>query len=201
MHDGDVVSGRGVVVYGIDRLPGGADGKWGNYAAFCGEVGVVAATDLALQFEPSVGEAAQSVAGLTVESFTTDWGCGYGFVTSTPDERIALQLQWNGAEPLAAGDIVLPDPSWTANVVVGDFQFINWCDDVIEFYEPFELAASNPAFEISAGTFTMPANDAGTWCSGPVSVVVEGLVVDTPVGEVTFDPIVIENDSFGCFAG
>jgi hypothetical protein len=199
--DGDVVTGHGVAVYGIDQLPGGPDGKWGNYATFCGVEQLVAAMDLGVRFEPARDEAAQMVAGLTVGSFVTNWGCGYGFVTSTGDESVSIRISFEGGEPPSGGEVTLPADGWSAYVEVGDFQFSNWCDDVIEWFEPSDIDGSNQRFEIVAGTFTMPANDAGTWCSGPVSVVVEGLVVDTPAGEATFDPITIGNDSFGCFAG
>jgi hypothetical protein len=200
VRDGEVVSGHGVAMYGIDDLPGGADGKWGNYAAFCGVEQLVAAVDLGLRLEPTADEAAQTIAGLTAGSFVTDWGCGYGFVASTGDELVSIAISYRGGEPPSGGEVTLPADGWSAYVEVGDFQFANWCDDVIEWFEPSDLDESNQEFEITAGTFAVPSS-AEVPCSGPVSVVVEGLVVDTPAGDVAFDPIAIENDSFGCFAG
>lgn len=201
VRDGDVVTGHGVVVYGIEALPGGVDGKLGNYATFCGIDRAVAATDLGVRFEPTPDEAAQMVAGLTTDSFLTDWGCGYGFVSSTGDEFVSIRIWFEGGEPPSGGEVTLPADGWRAFVEVGDFQFSNWCDDIIEWFEPTDLGEVNQRFEIVAGRFTMPDNDATTWCTGPAGIEVDGLVVDTPAGQLAFDPIRIVNDHFGCFAG
>jgi hypothetical protein len=200
VRDGAFVAGHGVVVDGIAQIPGAEYGKWGNYAAFCDIERFVATTDLHLRADLGADEAAQLVASLTAASFTTDWGCGYAFRASTADELVSISIRYLGGEPPAAGAVTLPADDWRAHVEVGDFQFMNWCDDVIDWFESGDLAASNQEFEISAGSFTVPSS-AEVPCSEPVSVVVEGLAVDTPAGEVTFDPITIENDDFGCFAG
>lgn len=197
---GQAIDVTGTIVHDVAELPGGIDGKWANHASFCGRAdGVVVSTELAAAFLPTPEDAATLVAELGGAALTVDWPCGYGFATSSPDERIGLTITPN-TEPPSAGAVSLPDERFDAVVTVGSNLFANNCDDVVEWFEPNREEAAR--FEIVSGEFTYPGAGDGM-CSGggPSVITVTDLVVALPTGDIALDPIEIVNDAPGCFAG
>jgi hypothetical protein len=187
---------------GLTELPGGADGRWGNYAAFCDPTYgyAVVADVLDLAFDPAAVDPDALAAELGASVFDTDYGCGFGFTTGDADGRWALYVEVTTATPPAAGPVSLPDERFDVSVTAGAHLFVNHCDDVAEWFEP----DYTPALEwaVSAGEFTYPETS-GEICAGepPQTITLTGATVDTPAGPVVLDPIEITNTSFGCFAG
>jgi hypothetical protein len=199
--DGSPIETRGGLVAFTD-LPGGPDGKWGNYATFCAptyEVVVVADT-LTLAYDPAGADLAALAAELDSSVFDTDYGCGFGFATGDADGKWALHVDIRTDSPPAAGLVDLPDERFQVTVTAGANLFSNHCDDVMEWFEPSPSEAA--VWDVTAGQFTYPETSA-EWCAGgpPVTITLTDASVDTPAGLVLLDPIEITNTSFGCFAG
>jgi hypothetical protein len=199
--DGERLDIDGVVLYGVGALPGGADGKWGNYLAFCGpDRPVVIAKTLTIAVETDVEAAAAQLASVGAQLFDTDHGCGYGFATGSADDRWALHLDTTGSETINSGTFILPDERFGAYVAVGQHLFANHCDDVDEWFEPDQIVAAR--WPIIAGSFDYPGNDGtGSCTQGSVTTTLSDSVVDIDGTLVELGPITIDNDSFGCFAG
>jgi len=197
------VSGSGALL-GVDDLPGGTDGRWGNYLAYCDPDATAVLVSGALTsatFDPHALDDAELATLVQAAEFDTDWGCGYGFATSTADQRVGLYLTPTTPEPPAAGLVTLPDDRFEANVVVGKNLFVNHCDDVVEWSEPErQVGVSWP---VTSGHFDYPLADPDRRCglAGSVRVILQGAVVTTASGDVPLASLTIENDAFGCFAG
>ncbi len=200
LADGAPISMSGTIIYGADGLPGGADGKWGNHVAFCGmDSGIVIASQLRASTPPTAAEATELMKGLDTSSLVTDWPCGYGFATSSADQRIGLLIYPAGAELPEGGPVTLPDDRFEAFVEIGSNLFSNNCDDVFEWFEPERRSTAK--FEIVSGTFTYP-DAADQACGGPPKTIsFTDVVVALPDGEVTLGTLEITNRSFGCLAG
>lgn len=205
--DGSVVSSgtrvdiAGDLLYAVDELPGGADGRWGEYVSFCGaDRPIVVAATLAVHGETDVAAAAAELGESGAALFDTDHGCGYGFAIGSTDQRWALLLYASTSDPIEAGTITLPDARFSAVVQAGQQLFANHCDDVLEWFEPNpEVAATWP---IIGGSFDYPGSDGSGDCGqGAITTTLVGAVVDVDGTAVELGSIEIENRSFGCFAG
>lgn len=191
----------GTILYSADELPGGPDGRWDKHLALCGlHSGVVVASHISAATLPTATESAELIRSLDIQSLTTDWPCGYGFATSTADQRIGLTIYPAGSELPEGGPVTLPDDRFRAVVEVGSNLFSNNCDDVFEWFEPERRVSAT--FEIVSGTFTYP-NAADLACAGepPITIAVTDVVVAVPDGEATLGTIEITNRSLGCLAG
>lgn len=189
---------------GVDALPGGADGRWGNLLAFCAPdaASVVVASSLtADEFDPTELDDGALATLVGRAQFDEDWGCGFGFATATADQRVGLYIQPTGSGAPAPGRVTLPDERFDVTVVVGEHLFANHCDDVAEWFEPDRVVAAT--YPVTAGTFDYrpPADSDGCAGSGPVTVILDGALVATPAGEIALPTITIDNDAYGCFAG
>lgn len=186
----------------LGDLPGGADGRWGNYAAFCDPTYdfVVVAESLAVAFDPAVAELDGAAAELDATVFDTDYGCGYGFTTGDALGRWALRIDVTTGTPPAPGPVNLPDDRFDVKVTFGAHLFANHCDDVMEWFEPLPSRAAE--WKVTAGSFTYPETP-DTMCSGspPATITLVDASVQTPSGPVELDPIEITNTAPGCFAG
>ncbi len=201
IEDGAPIDTRGGLVPFTD-LPGGLDGKWGNYVGFCDPTSeiMVVADDLTLAFDPAGVDPDALAAELDSSVFDTDYGCGYGFTTGDADGRWALRVDITTDSPPAAGVVDLPDERFEVIVTAGAHLFANHCDDVMEWFEPEPSPAA--VWQVLAGQFTYPETS-GQLCAGdpPATITLTDAMVDTPAGPVPLDPIEITNSSFGCFAG
>ena len=201
LNDGTPIDISGTILYSADELPGGTDGKWGNHLALCGlHSGLVIASRLAAATLPTATEAVELIQRFDTSSLVTDWPCGYGFATSSADQRVGLMIYPMGAELPEGGPVTLPDDRFEAFVEIGSNLFSNNCDDVFEWFEPERRSAAK--FEIVSGTFTYP-DAADRACTGgpPETITVTDVVVALPNGEVTLGTLEITNRSFGCLAG
>ena len=201
LANGTPIDISGTILYSADDLPGGPDSKWGNHLELCGlQSGLVVASRLSAANLPTAAEANELIRSLDSSALTTDWPCGYGFATSTSDQRVGLTIFPAGSELPEGGAVTLPDARFHAVVEVGSNLFSNNCDDVFEWFEPERKVAAT--FEIVSGTFTYP-NAADLACTGgpPMTITVTDVVVAGPDGEVTLGTIEITNRSFGCLAG
>lgn len=201
LANGTPIDITGTVLYSTDELPGGADGKWANHVELCGlHSGLVVASGLSAAQLPTAAEANELINSFDISSLTTDWPCGYGFATSTTDQRVGLIIFPAGSELPEGGPVTLPDARFHAVVEVGSNLFSNNCDDVFEWFEPERKVAAT--FEIVSGTFTYP-DAADLACAGgpPITITVTDVAVAVPDGEATLGTIEITNRSFGCLAG
>jgi hypothetical protein len=199
--DGTRLDIEGLLLYSVDDLPGGPDGKWGNHVAFCGPGRpIVVAKALRVPGDTDLDTATVEFVDLGAALFDTDHGCGYGFSAGSADERWALLLSPSSGETIDPGTITLPDDRFGATVNVGQHLFANHCDDVVEWFEPDRLVEAT--WPIVAGSFEYPGSDGTGDCSrGSVTTTLLDAVVDLDGTLVELDPITIENPSFGCFAG
>lgn len=198
--DGTPMDISGTILYTADELPGGPDDKWGNHLAFCGlHSGLVVASQLSAATLPTATEATELIKRLDTSSLVTEWPCGYGFATSSADQRVGLMIVPIGPELPEGGPVTLPDDRFYAVVEVGSNLFSNNCDDVFEWFEPERRSAAR--FEIVSGTFTYP-DAADLACGGPPkTITVTDVAVAVPDGETTLGTIEITNRSPGCLAG
>lgn len=186
----------------VSDLPGGADGRWGNYVASCEPSGghAIVAETFGAAFRSSDVDPLALVQELNAARFVVDHPCGYGFATGDADGRWALRVDTSTATPPPSGTVDLPDERFRAVVTAGAHLFSNHCDDVSEWFEPTPSVAAE--WPVVAGRFVYPPASADECAGGPaVMITLVGAVVDTPTGPVDLEPIEIENTAFGCFAG
>ncbi len=188
----------------VEDVPGGADGRWGNQLAFCdpATLAVVVVESLTVDdFDPTALDAAALAELVARAEFDVDWGCGYGFATSTDDQRVGLLIDPVDFEPPEPGPVTLPDDRFAVSVVVGEHLFANHCDDVVEWFEPERVVAAR--YPVTAGSFQFdpPPVDEQSGSSNPVVVVLENATVETPAGPIDLGSVEIENRAYGFFAG
>lgn len=202
VSDGMDVDAEGGLVQGVS-LPGGPDGYWGTYVAFCqpDRPEVVVLDWLEPAFDPAQVDTAGLIAMLKNTEFTTSWPCGLGFAVSSADQRVSIAVHSHESSSSAlSAPVELPDPAWTANLRVGKNLMADNCDDVVEGWEPRAVVAAT--WEITGGVLDfMPPEGQGCGGTGPVEAVLKEAVVSTPIGEVDLDTLTMVNDAFGCFAG
>lgn len=193
----DVIGG----LVALEDLPGGADGRWGNYTAFCAPLyGYAAVADsVAIAFDEADVDPGVLADQLDASLFDTDYDCGYGFATGDRDGRWALHIDVTTPTPPTAGTVTLPDERFTVFVTAGAHLFANHCDDVMEWFEPTRTPAAT--WEVTAGSFVYPETSDDICASDPATTTLVGATVDTPSGPVVLDAIDITNTAFGCFAG
>ena len=77
-----------------DEIPGGADGRWGNYMAFCEPAldELVVFDSLVHEFDPTTLSTDDLVEMLQAAVWTEDFACGRGWATSTADQRVGLVI-------------------------------------------------------------------------------------------------------------
>ena len=187
-----------------DPLPGGPDGRWSSYVGFCAPDSQAL---VVLEILDPVDRQSTSPADpelieqFTDAKFDTHWPCGNGFAVSDPDQRVGLFLQPTTPEPPRAGTVTLPDERFTATVVVGEYLFVNHCDDVMEWFEPEPVRWAE--WEVVEGRFDYRPGDDTGMCTqtGPVTTVLRDARLATPTGQIALAPIELVNEAFGCFAG
>jgi len=193
----DVIGG----LVAFDDLPGGTDGRWGNYAAFCDpRYGLAAVADsVALAFDAADVDPGVLAEQLDASLFDTDYDCGYGFATGDREGRWALHIDLTTPTPSGAGTVTLPDDRFAVFVVAGAHLFANHCDDVMEWFEP--TRTPSVTWEVTAGSFVYPEATNDICASEAATTTLVGASVDTPSGPVALDAVDITNAAFGCFAG
>ena len=199
--DGTAIDATGQLM-SVEMIPGGTDGRLGNFLAFCdpgsAEIAVLATAEPA--FDPATLTTDELVGMLTGADFTQSWACGYGFAASTADQRVGLVMYADSA-PSGSSTVTLPDAAWRAEVLVGKHLFAQSCDDVIEFWEPESIITAS--WPLSAGTFelALPDTDVPGCSANDVATVLVGAVVETPVGRIDLPDLSLTNSAWGCFAG
>ena len=118
ISDGDRVDAQGWFESPAE-LPGGPDGKWANYVAFCDPpVDAVITTSLGPAFDPATGDPAAYAAELSERGaalFDTHYGCGYGFTAGDRAGGWAVRIDTARLlEPPAPGPVTLPDDRFDA---------------------------------------------------------------------------------------
>ncbi len=199
------VDGMSVDVSGgfveAETLPGGADGFWGGYVAFCSPErrDIVIADAMTAEFEPTTLAEADLVELVRSSALTRSWGCGYGFEMSSDDQRVAVRLHPNDMTPTPAPG-ALPDDSWTAEVLVGKHLNSNHCDDAVEGWEPVQQIVAQWPLTAGMLAFDLPG-DLECGLSPAVTARLTGAAFQADVEHVSLDELTIVNESFGCFAG
>jgi hypothetical protein len=133
---------------------------------------------------------------------TTDLGCGYGFARVDDDGTALLTIYHEPGGGTVDGQVVLPDPDWTAKIEVGQDLDANWCSDVI--VDP--QASVDKTYTIVEGTLSfrgeVPHFD-GRDNDQPVRAQLTGVVVaeNSDSQSYAVGDIPLSNNSFGFFAG
>ncbi len=200
--DGDRFDAVGSMVPG-DLVPGGADGKWGNYVVFCQPdiVELAVFDSFAHEYDPTSLSEVELAEMVENAEFTEHWKCGRGWATSTSDQRVGLIIY--EAEPWSAegvDEISLPDTAWNALILVGKNLFSEHCNDAIEMWIALPTIAQQ--WPLSGGkvvvTDTMPGPDDEP---AYVRAVLEGGEIETESGMIQLPRIDLDNESFNFFAG
>lgn len=139
--------------------------------------------------------------GPAAVELTDHLGCGYGFSVADEAGTTLLSIHRNADSGTVARTVVLPDPAWDAEVLVGSHLAANWCTDVIE--EP--QADVDETWTVVEGELEfldqVPPVD-GSPADQPVRAQLTGIVVESPDGEqVDLDDLTLVNESWGFFAG
>ncbi|HEU4894285.1 MAG TPA: hypothetical protein VFT85_00485, partial [Acidimicrobiia bacterium] len=86
------------------------------------------------------GCGSEDQSGPPTPELTEEYGCGYGFYASNPEQTVGLFIEFSDFEAAANGDVpdtsALDDGTWNARLEFGTDLFANWCDDVLEPGEP-----------------------------------------------------------------
>lgn len=133
-------------------------------------------------------------------AMTDTYGCGYGFWIGNPSQTAALRFQYLGDDGRAA-DAELPDPRWSAELLVGTDLYANWCDDVIGPDEPEPRVTAR--YEIVGGSIAIIGEPPGEPFQ-PTELTLEASGLEVRTDERTSETIgdvVIVNSSYGVFAG
>lgn len=134
----------------------------------------------------------------TLDDLTVEYGCGYGYYLSNPDQTVGLFISTNRPDVPEVSDLVTDD-IWSAEVQIGEDLFANWCDDVIEVDDPEPRVSDR--WTLSAGSISissLPAECSG----GPATATLSDVVVLTSNGaQIELDDIDVTNNGWGCFAG
>ena len=201
-RDGDRFDAIGSMVPG-DLVPGGADGKWGDYMAFCHpSMAELAIFDsLVHEFDPNSLSEVELAEFVKNAEFTQHWKCGRGWATSTSDQRVGLIIY--EAEPWGAdgvNEISLPNTGWNASILVGKNLFSEHCNDAIEMWIALPTIAQQ--WPLSAGrvviTDPMPGPDEDP---AHVRALLEGGEIETVDGRIQLPRLDLDNESFNFFAG
>jgi hypothetical protein len=138
----------------------------------------------------------------SIESLTTEWGCGRGFQVSNADQTVSLRIAPRG-EGQPDQRVTLPHPDWRAELVQGADLHANWCDDVMEPGEPTPVESSR--LEVVKGDLRIVGElpeDTGGGGGMAVTLEASDLVLELPDGtEVPFGSITITNSNWGLLAG
>lgn len=140
--------------------------------------------------------------GLASVDFSRDLGCGHGFSVTDESETTLLSVHvGSDTESGLERTTTLPDPAWTAEVLVGTHLAANWCSDVIDQPE----ADVDETWTVVEGTLTfadqVPTID-GSENEQPVQAELTGVVVENADGErVELGDFSLTNSSWGFFAG
>lgn len=201
-RDGDRFDAVGSIVPG-GLIPGGDDGKWGNYMAFCQPRldELIVFDSLNEEFDPS-NLSGEEVSELIRQArFTEDWACGRGWATSTSDQTVGLVIYDSSGEGTDATDqIVLPDSGWHASVLFGKNLFAEHCNDAIEDW--VALPDIIMQWPLVAGTITVADPIPGPEdAPAGVRAVLDGGQVETESGLVSLPRTELDNRSFNFFAG
>lgn len=201
-RDGDRFDAVGSMIHG-GSIPGGQDGRWGNYMAFCqpqlDELAVF--SSFVKEFDPTALSSPEMIELIENAVFTEHFPCGRGWATSTADQRVGLVIYEAAPDVAVRSDrIVLPDPDWNASVLIGKNLFSEHCNDAIEGWIALPTIATQ--WPLAAGTVTIADSIPG-YEEDPARVraVLEGGQVDTGSGSITLPRVELDNSDFNFFAG
>jgi hypothetical protein len=186
-----------------EMLPGGEDGRWGNYLAFCqpAERLVAVFGTMLIALDPTALTDTEIEELVLSAEFTFSWACGRGWAISTPDERVGLFVYQQSTEQLKAQTTVdLPNHDWVAEIIVGKHLFVDHCDDVAEPWEPSPVVGKR--WPLTAGSLVILDDFPVDPEPGSVRATLTGGLLETPDGRrIELPPIELSNRSFNFFAG
>lgn len=184
-----------------DEFPEVPDGFWGNYLAFCSPAveEFVVLDEVGHAFLPGDLTDAELVQLVREAQFDLNWGCGIGWAASDAAQRVSIRIHVNDSGLALEPPVVLPDGSWTAEVLVGKILMAEWCNDAIEPW--VSLPQVIVRWPLS-GTLEFTPPPAGFIHQGAsVSAMLRGARVMSPVGEIELGDVALVNELFGVFAG
>ncbi len=201
-RSGDGFDAVGFVIPGRS-VPGGVDGKWGNYLSFCQSESdeVVVLNSIAGAFDPAslTEEELERLVGES--SFTEHWPCGRGWAVSAADQRVAIVIYQNSDEPSGTTEVIeLPDVGWNAEVLIGKQLFSEHCNDAIEPWVASPTVSAR--WPLTSGTVILldALPDSGA-PPAPVRAILDEAVVDTGTTSIELPSIDLNNTAFNLFAG
>jgi hypothetical protein len=132
---------------------------------------------------------------------TEQYGCGYGFYASNPEQTVGMFIEFSDFDAAANGDVPasaeLDDGTWRAELQFGSDLFANWCDDVLEPGEPTPEIG-----ETWQLTGTIEIDQFPPTGQGPASAMLSGVEATGPNNElIAFEDFEIVNEFWGSFAG
>lgn len=193
------VDGRASFVHRGDLA---ADGKWDNYMEFCRPQvpELVVFVRLAPAYEPGDLTVVDQRAAVEAADFVEHWPCGRGWAIGTADQRIAIWIyQVDDAQPTPGAAVELPDPGWSAELVLGKHLFANHCNDAIEEWMPtLQVVTRLPI----SGTITL-LDDAPASADppAPVRASLTDASIDLDGDEIRLVDLDLRNDAYNAFAG
>jgi hypothetical protein len=133
---------------------------------------------------------------------TEQYGCGYGFYASNPEQTVGMFIEFSDFEAAHDGDVPptaqLDDGTWLAELRFGTDLFANWCDDVLEPGEPTPEVGETWQLTGTIDIDQLPPAGQG----GPASATLSGVEATGPNNDViAFEDFEIENGFWGSFAG
>ena len=181
----DDETGR-VTTLDVDQITNAVDDEYGfTVTAFA------AAGDGPATTEPPITDRVE---------LTEDFGCGYGFHASNPEQTVSVRVDFLGSPTTFPPVIDLPDPGWEAVVVVGSELYANWCNDVIDPSQPQQRV--DETWPIVAGTLEFVGEPPVPGEGASITARLLGLVAERPDrSRVKLRDLEVTNESWGMFAG
>ena len=156
--------------------------------------------DVKAAYDPTTLTSLDFVDLISNAEFTEAWPCGRGWATSTTDQRVGIVIyQIDDTQPVPGASLVLPDPGWTSEILVGKYLFTNHCNDAIEEWMPTQIVAGRFALN---GTISIhDAVPANADPPGSVSATLSQGAVDVDGNVVSLPTLTLQNVSYNAFAG
>lgn len=200
-RDGDAIDAT-VRFFQAGDVPGGVDGRWGNYLEVCRptlpELAVI--DDLAAAFDPAELSTEDHRRLIAEADFTEDWPCGRGWAISTADQHVGIVIyQLDDRQPSNDAPVGLPDSGWTADVIVGSFLFVNHCNDAVEEWMPEQTVVAR--LPLTGSVSIHDVVPAPSDPSSPVTATLEGASVDIDGDRLELPTIELRNEAYNFFAG
>jgi hypothetical protein len=140
--------------------------------------------------------------GQGAPNLTEQYDCGFGFYAGNTDQTVGLIITYADFAAAQNGNVPetsqLTDEVWQAELQFGSDLFSNWCDDVLEPFEPTPEVTET--WHVSGKIEIVELPSAGQ--GGAATALLTGMAAQGPDGEtLSLDDMEIVNEFWGTFAG